>query len=102
MALQAFFRGGGFRYSLEVPEGNSENDLLNFLDVRAGYCEQFAATMAVMARLAGIPARVAIGFTPGVPAGDGSLSVTTRDAHAWPELYFPGVGLARLRADPDR
>lgn len=100
VALQAFFRDGSFRYSLDVPQGNSDNDLLNFLDVRAGYCEQFAATMAVMARVAGIPARVAIGFTAGTPAGPGEYSVTTRDAHAWPELYFAGIGWLPFEPTP--
>ena len=66
-----------------------------------GFCVHFSFTMAAMARTLGIPARVAVGFTPGTAQSDGPMSVGLRDAHAWPELYFEGVGLDPLRADPD-
>lgn len=91
LAIQHFFTKD-FRYSLSVPAGNSTNDIVNFLTVRQGFCEQFAATMALFARMVGIPARVAVGFTYGQRQRDGSYVVTTRDAHAWPELYFAGTG----------
>src|SRR6266545_4110608 len=55
--------------------------------------------MAAMARVAGIPSRVAVGFTSGVPAGD-HWEVGSKDAHAWPELYFPGVGWVRFEPTP--
>jgi hypothetical protein len=56
--------------------------------------------MAVMARALGIPARVAVGFLPGTPNEDGTRTVTLRDAHAWPELYFDGVGWVRFEPTP--
>ena len=43
----------------------SEDPLVDFLEANAGYCEQFAATMAIMARQLGIPSRVNVGYTPG-------------------------------------
>lgn len=58
--------------------------------------------MAAMARTLGIPARVAVGFTPGEPRSDGTMSVGLRDAHAWPELYFEGVGWTRFEPTPTR
>lgn len=60
---------------------------------RRGACDLFATAMAVMARLAGIPARVATGFQVGDydPQQDAYVP-QQRDAHAWAELYFPGVG----------
>jgi hypothetical protein len=58
--------------------------------------------MAAMARTLGIPARVAVGFTPGSPQADGSMSVGLRDAHAWPEVYFEGVGWTRFEPTPTR
>jgi hypothetical protein len=58
--------------------------------------------MAAMARSLGIPARVAVGFTPGTQQGDGSWLVTTKDAHAWPELYFAGLGWLRFEPTPTR
>ncbi len=70
-----------------------------FLADRTGYCEQFAATMAVMARIIGIPARVNVGYTAGTRDGD-EWTVSLHDAHAWPELYFPGVGWVRFEPTP--
>ena len=59
--------------------------------------------MAAMARTLGIPARVAVGFTPGSQQGsDGSMSVGLKDAHAWPELYFEGIGWTRFEPTPYR
>jgi hypothetical protein len=55
--------------------------------------------MAVMARIIGIPARVAVGFTAGTLHG-GLYQVTTHDAHAWPELYFPGYGWLPFEPTP--
>lgn len=92
-ALQEFFRrSGGFDYTLETEPGTSSSDLVNFLENRQGYCEQFAAAMAVMARTVGIPARVAVGYTKGTVQDDGSWVVGTHDSHAWPELFFQGIG----------
>jgi transglutaminase-like putative cysteine protease len=99
--LQGFFRTeGGFVYDLETEPGNSSSALVNFLENKRGYCEQFAASMAVMARAVGIPARVAVGFTPGTPQDDGSWLVGTHDAHAWPELFFQGTGWVRFEPTP--
>lgn len=101
VALQEFFqKKGGFKYNLQVPPGTGSDALETFLTRREGYCEQFAATMAYLARLAGIPARVAVGFTGGVEVGDDVWRVTNRDAHAWPELYFPNVGWVRFEPTP--
>ncbi|MFI6574692.1 transglutaminaseTgpA domain-containing protein [Nocardiopsis sp. NPDC050513] len=103
LALQEFFRDGSFDYSLTpppVPEG--VDPLAHFLfEDQVGYCQQFAGTMAVMARQAGIPARVATGYTAGQRMGDGRWAVSSGDAHAWPELYFEGVGWVRFEPTPD-
>jgi hypothetical protein len=56
---------------------------------------QFAATYAVMARSLGIPARLAVGFTPGSKRG-GIFHVTNLDAHAWPEIWLAGLGWTDL------
>lgn len=93
-ALQNFFRGpgSGFTYSLATKPGGTDDALVNFLTVgRTGYCEQFASAMAVMLRSVGVPARVAVGFTPGQVDGD-HRSITTSDAHAWVEVWFPQHG----------
>jgi transglutaminase-like putative cysteine protease len=103
-ALQAFFtdRTNGFFYSEDasVPGTNAPDALENFLRGRQGFCEQYASAMAAMVRLLGIPARVAVGFTPGESLGGGRYQVTTEDAHAWPEVWFPGTGWLRFEPTP--
>jgi len=98
VALQSWFRSE-FEYSLDRDPGNSTDALASFLEDKSGYCEQFAATMAIMARALGIPARVAVGFLPGSNE-DGVWTVTARDKHAWPELWFDGVGWVRFEPTP--
>lgn len=91
-----------FRYNESVTLGHSADQLLQFLTrIRAGYCEQFAASMAVLARSLGIPARVAVGFLPGdFDSGLGGYVVRTNHAHAWPEIYFSGVGWVAFEPTP--
>ncbi|WP_017622222.1 transglutaminase family protein [Nocardiopsis chromatogenes] len=103
VALQEWFTAQNrFTYSLdppEVPEG--DDPLASFLfEDRVGYCEQFAAAMAVMARTLDIPARVAVGYTSGRQVGGDRWEVRESDAHAWPELYFEGVGWLRFEPTP--
>ncbi|MEV4742708.1 DUF3488 and transglutaminase-like domain-containing protein [Streptomyces sp. NPDC049555] len=101
--LQDWFAvSGGFRYDTEAAAGGGTDALARFLRDRQGFCVHFSFSMAAMARTLGIPARVAVGFTPGTPQSDGSVSVGTKDAHAWPELYFEGAGWTRFEPTPSR
>ena len=108
LLLQDYFRlDGGFRYDLEIHSGAGVESLEDFLfDVRAGYCQQFAATYAAMARSIGLPTRVAVGFTWGEwhpDRGDlGAYVVRGKHAHAWPEVYFAGAGWVRFEPTPGR
>ena len=95
-------RANGFIYSLSTEPGTSGDDLVDFLRLRRGYCEQYAGAMAVMVRAAGVPARVALGYTPGTEQDDGSRLITSDDAHAWVEVYFDGPRLGALRPHADR
>ena len=104
VALQDLFRSE-FEYSLtKGPEGSGVDDLEAFLTPgnggRVGYCEQFAASMAVMARVIGIPARMAVGFLKPRSIGDGVWEYSAHDLHAWPELYFDGFGWVRFEPTP--
>ncbi|NDU73433.1 transglutaminase [Actinomadura sp. DSM 109109] len=100
--LQRWFTiSGGFTYDLTAPAPQHGSDLVDFLlHSKRGYCEQFAAAMALMARLLGIPSRVAMGYTPGSEVKPGEWVVRSRDAHAWPELYFEGAGWIRFEPTP--
>ena len=103
MAIQEYLRDN-FTYDLHVPAPRSANDLVYFLTKsHRGYCEQFAGTMAVMLRTLGIPARVALGFTPG--SYDGATQayrVGTQDSHAWVEVEFPQYGWLAFEPTPTR
>jgi transglutaminase-like putative cysteine protease len=100
--LQQFFRTQ-FTYSTNVPPPSSQNDLETFvLTDRAGYCEQFSGAFAAMARSLGIPARVAVGFSPGRLGADGRFVVTGKNSHAWPEAYIEGLGWLPFEPTPGR
>jgi transglutaminase-like putative cysteine protease len=100
--LQNWFRNtGGFSYSLVPASGSGISELVRFLTTnKVGYCEQFAAAMAVMARALGVPARVAVGFLAPHAQPDGSLRYTSDDLHAWPEIYFSGTGWVAFEPTP--
>ncbi|MGB8020096.1 MAG: DUF3488 and transglutaminase-like domain-containing protein [Candidatus Nanopelagicales bacterium] len=100
MSLQRWFTSdGGFAYSTAAAPGSDEEALSRFLEERIGYCEQFAATMALMARSVGIPARVVVGFTQG-RLSSGRWVVRGTDAHAWPELWMGSAGWLRFEPTP--
>ncbi len=102
VALQEWFtEPGNFTYSLTAAQPNGASGLMTFLTkTKRGYCQQFAFAMAVMARLAGIPSRVVVGYTQGVHQANDTWLVRTSDAHAWPELYFQGAGWLRFEPTP--
>jgi transglutaminase-like putative cysteine protease len=101
-ALRTYFTdpANGFTYSLSVPLGDSGDQLLDFLNNKQGYCEQYASAMAVMLRAVGVPARVAIGFTQGERQSDGSYLISSNDAHAWVEVRFDNNGWVQFDPTP--
>jgi len=104
LRLQQHFRQG-FAYDIAVDLSHDIGDLEEFLfEVRAGYCEQFAGAYAAMARSLGIPARVAVGFTPGVPDPEDPTLYRVRGehAHAWPEVYLGQYGWVAFEPTPGR
>ncbi|HET7723148.1 MAG TPA: DUF3488 and transglutaminase-like domain-containing protein, partial [Propionibacteriaceae bacterium] len=100
-AIQAYLRSSQFSYSVQGASGKTSYQAIeSFLfQTKTGYCVQYAAAMALMARIAGIPSRVAVGFLPGTQSGDRWL-VTSHDMHSWPELYFEGQGWVRFEPTP--
>lgn len=81
-----------FRYTQTVPSiprGREPLDWFLF-DLRRGFCNYFASAEVVLLRSLGIPARLAVGFATG-KEGE-TYVVRDKDAHAWPEVYFPGIG----------
>jgi len=97
-----------WNYSLEVPASHSGSAMARFLETRTGYCEQYAGTMAAMLRTLGIPARVAVGFTPGTPVDPAAAArgeptayeVSLANAHAWVEVQFGSAGWLAFEPTP--
>ncbi|WP_322411587.1 DUF3488 and transglutaminase-like domain-containing protein [Microbacterium invictum] len=102
LALQSWFRGTDFRYSLDAPveegfDGSGAEAVAQFLEVREGYCIHYASAFALMARTLDMPSRIVVGYLPGTSTGDAVefqtvYSVMSGQLHAWPEIYFDGVG----------
>jgi transglutaminase-like putative cysteine protease len=87
-------------YSLDVqrPRKNVADAFLFEMD--AGYCTYFATTMVTMLRTQDIPARMAVGYTPGERVAEDEWVVRGYNAHAWVEVYFPDVGWVRFDPTP--
>ncbi|MFQ6170474.1 transglutaminaseTgpA domain-containing protein [Oryzobacter sp. R7] len=103
-AIQAHLRSSQYQYSVDLAADTAEGSLpeeplVRFLETKRGYCVQFATAMIMLARSAGIPARMAVGFLPGVTEDDQRV-VRASDAHAWPELNFPQLGWVRFEPTP--
>ncbi len=116
--LQDWFRSE-FTYDDTVDYRDATDPVAAFVAERRGFCQQFSSTFALLARSLGYPARVAVGFTPGdpvdltanpvgsAPAADGDAPapgfvVRGRHAHAWPEVFFDGVGWVAFEPTPGR
>jgi transglutaminase-like putative cysteine protease len=92
-ALQSYLRNN-FKYTLDPPEIEPEDPVGSFLfRSKSGYCEYFAAAMAVMLRTLNVPSRLVNGFQTGSYNRIGKdFVVRARDAHSWVEVYFTGYG----------
>jgi transglutaminase-like putative cysteine protease len=97
--IELYLRGA-YAYRQNVP--NREYPLPAFLSVdRAGYCQQFSGSMALMLRMLGIPSRVATGFAPGGRDPDrNNFLVDDTDAHNWVEVFFPSIGWVTFEPTP--
>jgi protein-glutamine gamma-glutamyltransferase len=82
----------GYGYDENPPRRQFPLTSFLFSD-RRGYCQQFAGSMALLLRMGGIPARVAVGFTTGAyDKSARTYRVSDLDAHAWVEAWFPRYG----------
>ena len=92
-AIEQYLRT--YPYTLDVPRPPTNQDLSDYFlfDLRKGYCDYYASAMVVLARAAGIPARLAIGYASGTYNEKSERFIVTQaDAHSWVEVYFPGIG----------
>ncbi|MCL1599458.1 MAG: DUF3488 and transglutaminase-like domain-containing protein, partial [Actinomycetia bacterium] len=104
IALEQYFRYGNeqygeFTYNDSVPAQYTTSSVEDWLTdesnpyVRNGYCEQYATSMALMARALGIPSRVVLGFAPGKEMlNDTTVLIQDKNAHSWVEIWIPQFG----------
>lgn len=101
--LQRFFQRE-FTYDISRQPGNGSDALEQFLSEgdRRGYCEQFASAMAVMLRAVDVPARVSVGLLrpEAVDRANGVYEFSSRDMHAWPEVYLDDYGWVMFEPTP--
>lgn len=91
--LMDYLKNGEFRYTLTPGSVPKDRDFVDyFLETKQGYCTYFASAMTVMARSLGIPARLVSGYGLQYRDGDGSWVALQKNAHAWVECYFYGIG----------
>lgn len=93
-AVQSWIRRNT-TYDLDVPTDPAGVDSVDhFLFVtRTGFCEQIASSLAIMLRTLGIPTRLVTGYGPGERNPlTGYFEVKQSDAHAWVEVFYPGIG----------
>ncbi|MDO7869334.1 transglutaminase family protein [Nocardioides jiangxiensis] len=98
--LQEWFQHD-FTYSTDTAAGSGFAALGDFLNhSRSGYCEQFAASMALLARELDMPARVSVGFLRPRHVTGLTYEFSAHDLHAWPEIWFRGVGWVGFEPTP--
>ena len=92
-----------FKYRADAgktPEGKEVTDYFIF-ELKEGNCQYFANSLAVLARISGIPSRLATGFSPGnYNILNGTFEVYEYHAHAWTQLFIEGKGWLTFDATP--
>jgi transglutaminase-like putative cysteine protease len=102
-AIEAFLRQ--YPYSLDLPMPPHDRDLVDYFifDLQRGYCDYYATAMVVMARAAGLPARLVIGYAAGeYDYLQARYIVRQSDAHSWVEIYFAGIGWVAFEPTANR
>ncbi len=102
-AIESYLRT--FPYELDVPpppEGSEIADYFLF-ELKTGYCDYYATSMIVLARAAGLPARLVIGYSTGeYDRASGAYVVRELHAPSWVEVYFAGIGWVEFEPTASR
>lgn len=94
-----------FPYTLDVPAPPPQRDVVDYFlfDLQRGYCDYYATAFVVLARAAGLPARLVVGYATGeYDRARGAFIVTEAEAHAWGEVYFPNYGWIEFEPTANR
>ncbi len=103
VAIETYLRQMRYNQAIETPPADRDPVDWFLFDYREGYCTYFASAMALMCRAVGVPTRLAQGYAPGeFSESHRAYVIRDSDAHAWPEVYFPGYGWAEFEPTPSR
>jgi transglutaminase-like putative cysteine protease len=78
--------------TVDTPPDDTDPLVWFLFDKREGFCNYYASAEVILLRSVGVPARLAVGFAEGEYNRPDKYTVREKDAHAWPEVYFPGIG----------
>ena len=82
-------------YQEQIPEPPKNVDPIDWFlfDLKSGFCNYYASAEVLMLRSIGIPARMVFGYAQGESDDSETFfRVTFKQSHAWPEVFFPGIG----------
>ena len=98
-AIEKLLRTYSYNQGIAAPPAGQDGVDYFLFDAKEGYCDYYASAMVVMLRAVGVPARFVVGYTPGqvkerneASEGPEQYRILERNAHAWPEVYFPSYG----------
>jgi transglutaminase-like putative cysteine protease len=81
-----------YSLTVETPPDGTDPLVWFLIDYRAGFCNYYATAEVILLRSVGVPARMVVGFAQGEFEPPDEYIILAKDAHAWPEVYFPGIG----------
>ena len=93
IAIQNYLREFPYTLNVESPPAGREVADYFLFDLKQGYCDYYATSMVVLARAAGLPARLVVGYANGsYDTERAHYTVTENYAHSWVEIYFANIG----------
>jgi transglutaminase-like putative cysteine protease len=102
-AIVQFLRDN-IAYSETIPPPPPNEDAVDWFlfENKEGFCNYFASSAVIMLRSLGIPSRIVVGYATGEEQDDGRYIIRQREAHAWPEVYFPNLGWVEFEPTPSQ
>ncbi len=101
MAIDEYLSGFPYEEEIDAPPPGVDGVEHFLFQQKSGFCLYFASAMTVMLRSVDVPARLAVGYTPGEPGeGEGEYILRNKHYHSWPQVYFTGYGWVDLEATP--